>query len=137
MTAELVLYRGMDERTLSLILGHVSASKDSGARVSMRGSLPSLLNYYVIGCASQVLVNESPSQYMRNAKRTVFRLMARAGIVLTITGCCGLVLGLGNFFNLDMFAYGLSSGIRIVGSVAIAGCLLSAVGYGALEYLQK
>jgi hypothetical protein len=73
---------------------------------------------------------------MINVKRTIFLLMARTGVVLTIIGCCGLVLGLGNYFNLDFFSYGLSSGVRIVGSVAIAGCLLSAIGYGTLEYLQ-
>jgi len=69
--------------------------------------------------------------------RSIFRLIARVGVALTIIGCTGLVLGLGHYFNLDIFAYGLSSGIRIVGSVAIAGCLLSAIGYGALEYVQK
>jgi hypothetical protein len=69
--------------------------------------------------------------------RTIFLLTARVGVVLTAIGCTGLVLGLSNYLNLDFFAYGLSSGIRIVGSVAIAGCLLSAIGYGALEYVQK
>jgi hypothetical protein len=74
---------------------------------------------------------------MKTVEQTIFRLLARTGVVLTVTGCCGLLLGLANFFNLDMFAYGLSSGIRIVGSVAIAGCLLCAISYGALEYLEK
>ncbi len=32
---------------------------------------------------------------------------------------------------------GMSSGIRVIGSVAIAGCLLSAIGYGIEEYLEK
>ena len=33
-----------------------------------------------------------------------------------------------------LLAVMISSGIRIIGSVAIAGCLLSAVGYGVIEY---
>jgi|APCry1669193181_1035450.scaffolds.fasta_scaffold319979_1 hypothetical protein len=74
---------------------------------------------------------------MKTVEHTIFRLLARIGVVLTMTGCMGLLLGLSNVFNLDVFAYGLSSGIRIVGSVAIAGCLLSAVSYGALEYLDR
>jgi hypothetical protein len=32
---------------------------------------------------------------------------------------------------------GLSSGVRVIGSVAIAGCLLSAIGYGIVDYLEK
>jgi hypothetical protein len=32
---------------------------------------------------------------------------------------------------------GLSSGMRIVGSVAITGCLLSAIGYGIVDYLDN
>jgi len=35
------------------------------------------------------------------------------------------------------FAFGMSSGIRMIASVAIAGCLLSAIGYGIEEYLEK
>ena len=35
------------------------------------------------------------------------------------------------------FAVGISSGIRVIGSLAIAGCLLSAIGYGVEEYFEK
>jgi hypothetical protein len=38
---------------------------------------------------------------------------------------------------IEFFAMGLSSGTRIVGSVAITGCLLSAIGYGIVDYLDN
>jgi hypothetical protein len=62
--------------------------------------------------------------------------LARAGTLITIIGCCGLVLGLANIFDMEVFAYGLSSGIRIIGSLAIAGCLISAIAYGVLEHRE-
>jgi len=37
----------------------------------------------------------------------------------------------------EYFALGISSGIRVIGSVAIAGCLVSAIGYGVVEYFEK
>ncbi|MBK7421648.1 MAG: hypothetical protein IPJ48_00305 [Propionivibrio sp.] len=59
------------------------------------------------------------------------------GNTLTFFGCLGLILGLGGLVNLDDFAIGISSGIRVIGTVAIAGCLLSAIGYGFLDYIDK
>jgi hypothetical protein len=59
------------------------------------------------------------------------------GNFLTMVGCLGLLLGVFGVFNLDFFAFGLSAGIRVVGSVAIAGCLLSAIGYGTREFLNQ
>lgn len=56
------------------------------------------------------------------------------GNFLTLIGCCGIILGLAGVYNLDIFSFGYSSGIRIVGSVAIAGCLLSAIGYGVSDF---
>jgi hydroxyethylthiazole kinase-like sugar kinase family protein len=55
------------------------------------------------------------------------------GNTLTVIGCVGLVLGLLDIIPAQLFAIGISSGIRVIGSVAIAGCLLSAMGYGAIE----
>lgn len=52
-------------------------------------------------------------------------------------GCLGLLFGLGGLVNLDDFTIGISSGIRVIGTVAIAGCLLSAIGYGFLDYIDK
>ena len=59
------------------------------------------------------------------------------GIFLTVLGFFGLLLGLLGVFNLDIFAFGLSAGIRVVGSVAIAGCLLGAIGYWTEEFIDQ
>ena len=70
----------------------------------------------------------------KNLVRVICNIFIVIGNFLTLIGCCGIALGLAGIYNLDMFAYGLSSGIRIVGSVAIAGCLLSAIGYGVSDF---
>ena len=64
-------------------------------------------------------------------------MFIRVGNSLTVIGCAGLILGLAGAIPLEFFAIGISSGIRVIGSVAIAGCLLSAIGYGAIEYLEQ
>jgi hypothetical protein len=46
-----------------------------------------------------------------------------------------LIINFGNDMSKERsFLMQLSSGIRIIGSVAIAGCLLSAIGYGISDY---
>jgi hypothetical protein len=65
------------------------------------------------------------------------RLLTLAGNTLLFLGGIGLVLGMLGLYNMDIFAFGLSSGVRIVGTVAIAGCLLSAIGYGISDYINK
>ena len=64
------------------------------------------------------------------------RLVAMVGNVLTAVGCLGLLLGAAGVIHMEAFAIGISSGIRVIGSVAIAGCLLSAIGYGVIEFLE-
>lgn len=59
------------------------------------------------------------------------------GMVLTVIGCLGLVLGVAGVYDMQIFAFGLSAGVRIVGSVAIAGCLLSALSYGILDFVDQ
>jgi hypothetical protein len=56
---------------------------------------------------------------------------------LTMVGCSGLLLAATGIMPAQSFAIGISSGIRVIGSLAIAGCLLSAIGYGIEEYLEK
>jgi hypothetical protein len=56
---------------------------------------------------------------------------------LTVVGCTGLLLAATGMMPAQSFAIGISSGIRVIGSLAIAGCLLSAIGYGIEEYLEK
>jgi len=59
------------------------------------------------------------------------------GNTLTLIGGLGLLFGLVGLVRLDDFAIGITSGIRVIGTVAIAGCLLSAIGYGFLDYIDK
>ncbi len=64
----------------------------------------------------------------------IFRLLVLVGNSLVVIGCLGLALVASGLVAADLLAVGISSGIRIVGSVAITGCLLSAIGYGYLEH---
>ena len=74
---------------------------------------------------------------MSIAGRFICKVLIRVGNSLTVIGCTGLVLGLSDIIPAQLFAIGISSGIRVIGSVAIAGCLLSAMGYGAIEYFEQ
>lgn len=74
---------------------------------------------------------------MANHKHKIFGIVIVIGNILTVLGCIGLISGFVGLFNFDNVAYGLSSGIRIVGSVAIAGCLLNAIGHGVLDYSKN
>ena len=73
---------------------------------------------------------------MRSARK-VYRLLIVVGNALTVIGCTGLLLAASGLMSAQAFAVGISSGIRVIGSLAIAGCLLSAIGYGVEEYLEK
>jgi uncharacterized membrane protein len=66
-----------------------------------------------------------------------YELLIAVGNALTVVGCAGLMLALSGLMHADLFDMGISSGVRIIGSVAIMGCLLSAVGYGIVDYLEK
>ena len=67
----------------------------------------------------------------------ICKFISALGIFLIVVGCVGLLSGLLGVINLDLFAFGLSAGIRVVGSVAISGCLLSAIGYGTREFINQ
>ncbi len=71
------------------------------------------------------------------SKKLICRSFILVGNSLTLIGCAGLILGLLGLIPIEFFAMGLSSGMRIVGSVAITGCLLSAIGYGIVDYLDN
>ncbi len=73
---------------------------------------------------------------MRPARK-VYRLLIVVGNVLTVIGCSGLLLAATGLMPVQSFAVGISSGVRVIGSLAIAGCLLSAIGYGVEEYFEK
>lgn len=59
------------------------------------------------------------------------------GNALTIIGCVGLLFAVSGVIDADSFAVGISSGIRVIGTVAVTGCLLSAIGYGLADYFEK
>jgi len=48
-----------------------------------------------------------------------------------------ILLSFTGLFDLELFSFGLSSGIRIVGSFAIAGCMLNALSYGFIELTNQ
>lgn len=62
------------------------------------------------------------------------RILIYVGNSMTALGLTAVILGILGVFDMEPFAFGISSGIRIIGSVAIAGCLLSAIGYGIADY---
>lgn len=69
--------------------------------------------------------------------KSVYRFVALIGNAIAAVGCIGLVLGVLGVFDMEIFSFGLSAGIRIIGTVAIAGCLLSAIGYGFYDYVNQ
>jgi hydroxyethylthiazole kinase-like sugar kinase family protein len=74
---------------------------------------------------------------VNTAKSLIQKLLILVGNTLALVGCVGLILGAAGLVSAESFAMGLSSGVRVIGSVAIAGCLLSAIGYGIVDYLEK
>lgn len=74
---------------------------------------------------------------MNISKKFVCKLLIFFGNSLTLIGCVGLILGSSGLIPTEPLAIGISSGIRTIGTVAITGCLLSAIGYGVLDYLEE
>jgi len=81
-------------------------------------------------------LHRSQPKVIKSSKQ-IGSLLIIVGNSLTAIGCIGLVLALIGMIEADFFAIGISSGIRVIGSVAISGCLLSAIGYGVVEYFEK
>jgi len=63
-----------------------------------------------------------------------YRWLIVVGIILTLTGGLGLLSGFIGLIDLDVFAFGITAGIRVVGTLAITGCLLGAIGCFGLEF---
>lgn len=78
-----------------------------------------------------------PQSKVIQSTEQIGKLLIFVGNSLTAIGCIGLVLALIGMIDAEFFALGISSGIRVIGSVAITGCLLSAIGYGMVENLEK
>jgi hypothetical protein len=70
------------------------------------------------------------------AKRRLSRLLVLVGNFLTATGCIALIAVVSGLISADLFPTGAAFGVRAAGSVAITGCLMSAVGYGIVDYLE-
>jgi uncharacterized membrane protein len=64
-------------------------------------------------------------------------ILTLVGNTLTVIGSVAIILGIVGAFEMDYFSFGLSSGVRVIGSVAIAGCLMSAIGYGISDYINN
>ena len=74
---------------------------------------------------------------MNMAQKFISGPLTLLGNTLTVVGCLGLLLALSGVIDAQFFAVGISSGIRVIGTVAITGCLLSAIGYGVADYFGK
>jgi hypothetical protein len=74
---------------------------------------------------------------MRFSLSFIYNALSYTGNTLTAIGCFSMLLGVFGIFDMEIFSFGLSSGVRIIGTVAIAGCLLSAIGYGISDYANN
>lgn len=84
-----------------------------------------------------MLINKNNLKLNNSYKKTIAKIFILIGNALTLIGSICLLLGIIGLLRLDIFSFGLSSGIRMVGMVVIAGCLLSAIGYGFLDYVEE
>jgi hypothetical protein len=66
--------------------------------------------------------------------KRLYNWMNIIGYVFILVGGMGLVFGMAGVIDLDAFAFGITAGVRIVGTLAITGCLLSAISCFALEF---
>lgn len=74
---------------------------------------------------------------MKSSLSFICSTLTYVGNTLTVIGCFGIVLGFFGVFDMEIFSFGLSSGVRIIGTIAIAGCLLSAIGYGISDFANN
>lgn len=57
------------------------------------------------------------------------RFLVGIGIALIIPALAVIALQMLGVIRSDLFAIGTTSGIRVVASVAVIGCLMAAIGY--------
>jgi hypothetical protein len=74
---------------------------------------------------------------MTPLSRLTEKTLITLGFVISCVSLILIILGLWSYISIEQFAYGLSSGIRVLASCAIIGCLLSAVGYGIGDYFNN
>jgi hypothetical protein len=78
-----------------------------------------------------------PECKVMTVKKYISGPLILVGNSLTAIGCVGLLLTLSGLIQAEFFAIGMSSGVRVIGSVAVSGCLLSAIAYGIVENFEK
>lgn len=76
----------------------------------------------------------TPTKHAR--LKAVSRLLTIVGNTLAVIACLTLFAGMLGFYDMSIFDFGLSSGVRMISTFAIGGCLLSAIGYGITDYLK-
>ena len=64
------------------------------------------------------------------------KILVVLGSSLISLGLLGLLVGLTGFIDFQYFSFGLSSGLRVIGSIVILGCLLNVIGYGIQEFVN-
>jgi hydroxyethylthiazole kinase-like sugar kinase family protein len=72
---------------------------------------------------------------LNRSNHLIQKVLITFGLILILASCVIILMGLLGVFSLDVFAIGLSSGIRILASVAITGCLVGAIGHWIKESL--
>lgn len=117
----------------------VSAHHVSSKRLSLWGKMHLSTVLLTIGFAAasevqRMVICDSKTCKGCTLLLHIFKFMQVVGVVLTLAGSAVLALGFTGFIDLDTFAFGISAGVRVVGTVAIAGCLLGAIGCFGLEY---
>ena len=75
------------------------------------------------------------SFFLNRANHLTQKVLITFGLILVLASCAIILMGLLDVFSLDLFAIGFSSGIRILATVAITGCLIGAIGYWIEESL--
>jgi hypothetical protein len=74
---------------------------------------------------------------MTNLPQLAEKTFILSGFFISSVSFILISLSLWDFISADIFSFGLSSGIRVLGGCAIIGCLLSAIGYGIGDYFNN
>lgn len=61
--------------------------------------------------------------------RRISRILIGFGVLLIVPALIVIALQMLGVIGSDLFALGATSGIRVVASVAVFGCLMAAIGY--------
>jgi hypothetical protein len=74
---------------------------------------------------------------MTKSPQLVEKTFIISGFLMSSISFILISLSLWDWISPDIFAFGLSSGMRVLGGCAIIGCLLSAVGFGIGDYFNN